>query len=448
MNRLLLPEDISKQLKDNSIPMVDRVALAEAYRKEHECTILGMAKNLGICEVSYKTFCRIVESNHMTLLEKIRKGDCSLNMAMRILDENVGNDSICWRNYFGYVHIQEIEHHESFEILFESRINILYRSDDGVFLRIVCGDKEKVCVVDDTPVVLNAILDLLNQEATIRWDSSVFAVQGKDGKRQGELKHHIVAAILGRPYNEMIKATVSYKRETYQDVYDLRVSNLTCPLMTRNDCAVASGGLVVTRRGKREIVIVDETRNAVYRTDYSSWLYEYLSEKRNALRLQAKDDRLCVSVGGRLEYLYHVVMAAHLYGFPTNEEDLAEKFCRFREEYLQRGKVVDHIDADVGNNCLSNLMVMTVTQNNRKRYSQAIIKDLGLPVFCWAERYDNTSIKLEAGYAHQLSSPTYKVRGVFSVEEFLDELDKFAVTVKNDGYICGEFDRLEEELNK
>ena len=117
---------------------------------------------------------------------------------------------------------------------------------------------------------------------------------------------------------------------------------------------------------------------------------------------------------------------------------------------------VDHIDGDCFNNRLSNLILMKKAQNVKKQsLTSALVRlDSRLKVrkhevefeedekdsdkkqfrvvecniihwFCWAERYDRTSICMRAGYCSPLQAPVFLVEGVYSVPEYLNELKRF-----------------------
>lgn len=442
--RLPLSPEISVRLADKNIPEVDRVALANICRAKYDYPIADMAALVGINYAAYHKLSTLAASNHAALIDEVRKGNCSIRAALCFVKNNVQQDSPRWKSRFRYMWIERIEQLSDADILFESKINILYRSAGELFLGVVCGKSEKLCTLSDEPVVVDAILGLFRQGAEIRWKTVDFVVYG-EGKHYGKLKHHIISAITNKPWEEIAKATVSYKLEPCGNVYNLKVSNLVCSLLERSNHPEAYSRFVVTRKGRGEINIITKRHNIVYKTDYHPWLYNLLMEKQNAFRIEGKDDRLRVRVGDRFEYIYHVIMAVYLYGTPTNEEDLAEKISLFRKEYLSLGNIVDHIDADVCNNRLSNLIVMSIAQNSSKSNVQSDIKNLGHPFFCWAERYDDTSVVAKMGYTDPLRLPFYMIQGVFSIEEFLEAMKEFAASVKGDTLICSKFDELDKK---
>lgn len=438
--KMQIPQEEIKQLSDKSIPVIDRVAIGEEYRKKHGGAIKEISSNIPISDGMYCKYRKILGSGKGQLIDGVKTGCLSLRQAYELIDAD--ENSTYFQSFFRYAFISSLET-QGIEILAERHENILYRSTDGVFLAVICGDREEKCQVNDEKIIIQLLQNLIENGDIIRFMSGDFVVSSD----KTLLKHRIVATITGEPIDEIKKAGVSYKREPYRGIHDLRVSNLTCTLLKRIHHPEACGGFVVDRV-KDTIKITDETRNETYVVDYSPWLYSFLAEMKDKLRLQARDNRLSVSVNRKTEYIYHIVMAVHLFGFPENQADLEVKLNQFKQEYTKKGKVVDHVNADTHDNRISNLIIMTDEQNRKKEALQKAIKQMGLPVFCWVERCDDTDIKMEAGYASSLSYPDYKVRGIFLIPEFLKEMEEFVVMAQNDSFICREFRELERALNK
>ena len=101
-------------------------------------------------------------------------------------------------------------------------------------------------------------------------------------------------------------------------------------------------------------------------------------------------------------------------------------------------------DNDSTNDRLSNLMLITTGQNNAKRYIKEGLEKVGYPFFLWAERYDNTAIKMQAGYISQFKRPCFMVEGVFTVKQFLEEAQCFVDSAREQCTIFEEFDKLEK----
>lgn len=443
-----LPKEIYEKLFDSTVPLIDKVALASQHRQEYNYSVQDMATILKINESAYCRMLKILGSGNEVLIDKIRQNECSVSLALKIIREGVQSDDPACDGYFRYKWIKNVdEQFENYEIIYESRNNIVYRSVDGAFLGVSCGENEKRCQLDDTPKILDVLIECLQNGGFIRWEAGDFVLYEENESRYGKLSYFIVSKVTGKSLYDVKKARVSYKNEPYEGVYDLRIANLLCVLLSRDTQPEACGGFVVTRN-KSNIVIIDESHNGVYQADYCDWLYHFLQGKRDKFRFQAKDNRLCVVVGGRVEYLYHIIMAIHLYGEPTGEYSLRDKLRQFREEYTEKGYTVDHLDTNVNNNCLSNLLLITIAQNGRKANLQSRIRKLELPFFCWQERYDDTSIRAMAGYVHPLRLPHYVLQGVFTVDEYLDQLEKVADCIENNKIIIDEFEKLEHKLEK
>ncbi len=201
------------------------------------------------------------------------------------------------------------------------------------------------------------------------------------------------------------------------------------------------------RRGK-DIVITRKVDGLVTYVDYSPELYHVLNSY-GALHTKANDKRLSLCIDGKHDvYLYHLRMIEHLYGLPKDTEELIANIDRFRAEQLGQDYIVDHIDNDSTNDRLSNLMLITTGQNNAKRYIKEGLEKVGYPFFLWAERYDNTAIKMQAGYISQFKRPCFMVEGVFTVKQFLEEAQCFVDSAREQCTIFEEFDKLEKELQK
>lgn len=442
-----IPVELVEKMQDQSVHLIDRILTVDEYRKEYGHPIDEIAAMLGTNPTMYKNMLVIAKSHNSGLIDRVKDGTCSIQKALGLLDANVEAGSQLNTNLFRYAWIRRIERLPDVEIIYESPNSILYRTNDGVYLGGICSGSERICIIDDSPSIINAITDFL-QNGYIVWKHGDFALCHKGEKQYTYLKHLIVSILTNKPCEIVRQATVSYKSGICHGVYDLRVSNLICHLLTREAHPDANGGFHVMLNCDHEIVIVDQNHGWVFVTDYHKWLYEFLNIQRNKFRYQARDNRLCIEVGEKVEYLYHIVMAIHLFGEPKSEGDLAEKLNQQRKNYFERNMAVDHLDTDIYNNRLSNLFLMTKSQNVRKENAHALIAELGLPYFCWQERYDDTSIRLMAGYAHQLHSPHYLIQGVFSIKEYLKEVDNFVTKIRSDAQACEKFDELENQINK
>lgn len=442
-----IPEELVEKMQDQTVHLLDRVLMAEECRKEYDHPICEIAAMLGTNDVMYNNMLTIARSHNLGLIDKVKDGTCSVKKALGLLDANVEPGSSLCNNLFRYAWIRRIERLADVEIIYENEDNILYRTNEGLFLGVICNGSERIGVIDDLPKIVDTITDFL-QNGCIRWKFGDFVLHEKGEKQYTYLKHFIVSVLTNQPCDVVKQATVSYKSGISQGIYDLRVSNLTCTLLTRADHREARGGFFVRKNYNHEIVIFDENHGHVFFTDYHEWLYQFMNERRDKFRYQSKDNRLCIVVGDKVEYLYHIVMAIHLYGEPTNEEELAEKLNQLRKDYFESDMVVDHLDTDIHNNRLSNLFLMSRSQNARKKNAQARITASGLPCFCWAERYDDTSIRALAGYVHPLRLPYYVIDGVFDLDRYLNELERAEACLHTYEAICKEFEKLERELEE
>lgn len=436
--RLPIPQKVIRQLQDQWTPLIDRVILAQAIRTEYDHSALYMSEVIGINEAMYHKLCKIAESQCDELIDRVRNNTCSVRLALQLLNEDVQPGTIDWEKHFGYLFISRIKELKKYEIIYKGRTNILYRTDDGVFLGVTRRNNEKCCRLDDTPVIVDAIRGWLIKGGFVRWEANQFILYTPQSEKYGKLANYIVGLTIKQPFRSVKRLRISYKDNHNQDIYDLRVSNMICALLTSNDHPDACGGFCITQ-SENNILITDEKRNVVYKTDYSAWLYRFLSVKRDQFRYQARDNRLCIKVGKDVEYLYHVVMAIHLYGEPGrySDYDLSPKLRRFKRNYTRKRFTVDHLDGDITNNCLSNLAIMTTSQNAKKGHLQSRLqskfKNLEIPFFCKQERYDDTSIKAMAGYAYPDRSPVYLMQGVFSIDEYLDVLEKLERELEEKG---------------
>lgn len=423
--RLPIPQKVIRQLQDQWTPLIDRIILAQAIRTEYDHSALFMSEVIGINEAMYHKLCKIAESQCDELIDRVRNNTCSVRLALQLLNEDVQPGTIDWEKHFGYLFISRIKELENHEIIYKGRTNILYRTDDGVYLGVVCRNKEKCCRLDDTPVIVDAIRGWLLKGGFVRWEANQFVLYTPKSEKYGKLSNYIVGLTIKRPFRSVKRLRISYKQNDNQGIHDLRVSNMICALLTSYDHPDACGGFCITRR-ENNILITDEKRNVVYKTDYSAWLYRFIHQKRDKIRYQARDNRLCIKVGKDVSYLYHVVMAIHLYGEPgrCSDYELAPKLRRFKRNYTQKRFAVDHLDGDITNNCLSNLIILTTSQNSKKENLQSKIKNAETPFFCKQERYDDTSIKAMARFISPDRSPEYLMQGVFTIDEYLDELEK------------------------
>ena len=437
--RLPIPEETKSCLIDWSIPVIERVRLAEQCRELYSYTKTDMLKTTGISYNQYADLCKVIDSGNQELCERLQRGEISLRTALLEI-KRPGYMQERGR----YLFLDRVNRIPS-EIIYMDSRHILYRYEQNVVLGIVhhvfiedeerWGYKEMCCLLDDAPYAVDTAINLLKDGYSIYPNLSLH----KPAKEaNGRLHHHIMAVYGNIPLKTVQEATVSFKVKSDGNMKDLRVSNLRCRAVPERITSEYTGGRYRVVRSKAEIKIINQDTGAVTTTDDEKWLYGLLQDKRDYLKVQSRDSRLCVPICGSVEYLYHICLAVHLYGVPKSEDDLSIKLGKFRADYLSKGNQVDHLDHDCSNNRLSNLIVMTKAQHCRKQSVETSLLKLGLsgvPCFCWLERYDNTAVTMRAGYFRLLKAPEYRVCGVFSINQFLIEAEKFIASVQGDIHI-------------
>lgn len=243
----------------------------------------------------------------------------------------------------------------------------------------------------------------------------------KNKKSYGSLKHHIVAAYIQVPVEEIVHEKILFKKSFGKmDRGDIRIENLKCDMIP-----FLKSDFSTSRKGD-ELVIICRKNGHVYYTDYEPSLYELLNDDRVRFHVKGRDGRLAVRIpGGGYEYLYHLVMAESLYRHddaPVTKDGFAQIMGDFRSNYIEAGIEVDHLDGDVTNNRAENLILMDSADNKRK---SALFQKIKLPHFCLWEKYDNISVKMQCGSYAAAKKPTYFVNGVYSIAEALSELQRF-----------------------
>lgn len=443
-SRLPIPEDTVKVLQNRNIPTLERVKLAEECRELYGYGKTDMQKITGISFEQYKGVSDLLQGNHPELLQRLENGEITVRKVLFEL-RNPGYIAEQER----YPLLDQIRRLPC-EIIYMDRRHILYRYEQHVVLGIaykahgkdedIYITRQIICLLDDMPYAVDTTLKLLTDGYAVYCNDLSLHKTGQNNL--GCLQHHIMAAYGNVSLNAVQEATVTFKvRNTDKDSRDLRISNLRCRAVTEHITPDYTGGKYHVSRCGNDIKIINQDTGAVTTTDNEKWLYKLLSDKKDYLKVQSRDNRLCIPICGSIEYLYHICMAVCLYGIPTNEEDLSVKLNRFRVECLSKGNQVDHLDNDCTNNHISNLIVMTKTQHYKKRSIEVGMINLGssgAPYFMWLKRYDNTSVTMQAGYLRFMKEPTYMVCGVYSIDDFLAEADKFIQTAKEELHIFEE----------
>lgn len=448
LKRLPIPEEKLSILSDWNVPTIDRVELAEQCRKTYDYFVSDMVQFMKSSYATYNGLCRVLQSENEALIARLRSNEISIQEAVMKVDHPERT-----KEYPQYHFIERVNK-VSEETIYQDAKHILYRYEQNVFLGVVCsyhekaemqyGLKERLYLLDDTPYIIDTITNLLKNGYTIDKSATV--------RKKGEmpfykLTHYIMSAYSDVPLDAIKKATVSMKQVpcSDRDIRDLRICNLRCKAVPNRITPEYTCGFVVQRYPNNEIKIINQNTGVVVSADYSGWLYDLLQDKKDYLKLQSRDNRLCVPVCGSIEYLYHICVAVDLYGVPHDEGDLGKKMVQFRSEYLSQRMQVDHLDNDCNNNRLRNLIVMTQSQHSKKQSLEADMKNLGLPYFCWAERYDATAVMVRAGILDVLKSPCYRLHGVFSISEYLTAADQFAHAAREECAVNKAVRALEDE---
>lgn len=438
-----MPDEVSRILTDESISLIDRIKYAEDRKSERWYSCDRVMNLVGVPSTTFNRYLQVIRANNDEIYHRVATGKLRVTMAADLLKqmdypfrnrlERMGASII----YIGSRHVI-YEYHQC------CYLGIAYPAKERNNELKVAHYLEKLYRIDNEPYAVDTIIKLINDGYSI---GKTLLVRTPDRKPAGTLRHYIYAAYHKADLNLILNERVeldfnsAYSTGT-ETLMDLRISNLSGPL--DKTVVPISGWTAVMRRGK-DIVITRKAGGLVTYTDFSPELYRVLNDY-GALHTKADDNRLCLLIDSKHDiYLYHLRMIEHLYGLPHDTEGLIANIERFRDEYLRQGMVVDHIDNDCTNDRLSNLMLMSLENNNVKSAIMRAIKKLGYPFFCWAERYDDTAITLQAGYFSQFKRPRYMVEGVFTVKQFLAEAQNFVDCAREECAIYDEFERLERK---
>jgi len=433
--RLPIPTEVVNQLTDKNIPEISRVELAEKIRKQYSYSQADMFPYLNCSPTHYCRHLKILQTGNMMLRQMVQDG-VGVSTACKLLA-----DPVHIQNYQHYPKLEQVER-VSDEIMYESKRYILYRYKDELCLRIFpLRSSETFCWLDDKPIVIKTILDLLNNGCTICTNMNLL---DNHGNNIGSLQHHLLAALCDKPLSAVRDSIVRFRQKTHdKNTYNLRSINLYCKGITRHSHPDIFGGNMIYK-SKKQLQVRNPNTGIVSTTDYADWLYNLLQSKTDSLRFHARDNRLCIPIDQKYEYLYHIIMTVELYGVPVDEKDLREKIDNFRKKYLDKDKTVDHLNNDPYDCRLLNLMIMTRQHNTQKQSLDKQIDELGLPYFCWAERYDDISVRLRAGYVSPLKMPTYIIDGIYTIPDYLKKMEDFICAAKEEVMIYDELRHREE----
>ena len=442
-----IPDEVQKILTDESISLIDRIKYAEGRKLEGWYSCDKVMALLGVPNTTFNRYQRVIKSNNDEIYHRVATGKLRVTMAVDLLKQ------------MDYPFHDRLERMGASIIYIGSRVAI-YEYRNFCYLGIAYPSEkrnnnslkvahylEKLYRIDNKPYAIDTIVKLTNDGYSI---GKTLLVRTPEGKPAGTLRHYIYAAYHNADLDQILGEKVDYNQKSEWlsagvNCVDLRTANLIGP--KEKEAPLITGKTAVVRRGK-DIVLIRKVDGLVTYTDYSPALYRVLNGY-GALHTKSEDKRLSLYIDDKHDvYVYHLRLIEHLYGLPEDTDGLIANIDRFRAEQLGQENIVDHIDNDCHNNRLSNLMLMTVEQNNSKRFISQGLQKINYPFFLWAERYDNTAIKMQAGYISQFKRPCYMVEGVFTVKEFLEEAQCFVDSAREQHTILEEFYKLEKELQK
>ena len=408
---LTIPADVREKLSDASTSKIDKIQLAEQIREQYGQSRAEMIRLTGIGNSEYSRGQKILKIGNAELIERLRTNNVSLCVAI---------DELLNPNYRQYQLRPNIT--DKTEILHEDTRTLLYRENGKAYLRLCWRNrgktswivKEKIYTLDNASYGIGTAMELLKNGYTIHSNLRIT----KENQFYTTLKHCIVASFMGVPVEEIADEKIGFmKTREGINKTDIRIENLKCdviPFLKRD--------FSISRRGK-DIVIICHKNGNVYYTDDDCALYELLNDAQTKFHIKGRDLRLAVRLpNGRYEYLYHLIMAESLYGHPTDQDGFAEIMEDFRHNYIESGMEVDHLDGDIANNHLANLLLISGANNKRK---SSLYQKIKLPYFCLCEKHDSTSIKMRCGYYAATKKPVCMVEGVYTMEEAINELQGF-----------------------
>lgn len=431
--RIPIPDDLKEQLTDPNISKLDRMQLALNAHNDGYANV-DLMRAMGIPNTNYYRYMQILKSGDQVALDLYKSGVIRLQGAINHTKGDI--PTVCLDAYDLW--------NMGAKVLCANKRFCLYQHKGKCFVAMNNGGRRRY-EVDNAEYAINIICDIINNGCGI---SAKLDVYDKSNNKIGNLKNYLVSAYANIPL-EKIKRV--WLKDRADGANDLRISNLRCRAFATTIPSL-NGDTVIERR-KKDIVILHKSSGVVSYVDYTPEMMRILTEF-GALHSRAKDKRLSLLLDSKNDNLLHQIrIALDLYGLPDGfcKDDVIAMMERLRDEHISKGITVDHIDGDCRNNRLSNLILMKKAHNVKKqRLTSALVSlDARLEVgkedeksndekqhvrvvegdivhwFCWAERYDRTSICMQAGYCSPLQAPVYLVEGVYSVPEYLNELKRF-----------------------
>lgn len=408
---LPIPADVREKLSDASTSKIDKIQLAEQIREQYGQSRAEMIRLTGIGNTEYSRGQRILKDGNAELIKQLRENNGSLCETIHRLNNP----------YYGQYPLRS-NVTNGFEILYEDSRTLLYIAHGKAHLRLCWKSRgkkgwnvqEKTYTVDNAPYGVDTVMKLLRDGFSIHSDLHVI----KGNQVYGTLKHYVVAAYMGIPIEEIADEKIYFKKSRKGiDKSNICIKNLICDVIPflQKDFSVGRKG--------NEIVIICKKNGHVYYTDHEPALYELLNDNHARFHLKSRDGRLAVQLSnGTYEYLYHLVMAGSLYGYPADKDGFAQIMEDFHSSHIDLGKEVDHLDGDVTNNHIENLILVDGADNKRK---SALYQKIKLPYFCLWEKHDGNSIRMRCGCYAATKKPKYFVDEIFPIKTALSELQRF-----------------------
>lgn len=437
--RIPIPDDLKEQLTNPNISKLDRMQLALNAHNDGYANV-DLMRAMGIpCTVYYR-YMQLLKSGDQVALDLYKSRIVGLQGAINLTKGDIPTECLDAYDIWNM----------GAKVLCANKRFCLYQHKGKCFIAMNSRGRGRY-EVDNANYAINTICDIINSGCGI---SAKLDIYDESKNRIGNLKSYLVSAYANIPLDKIKRV---WLKDRVDGANDLRISNLRCRALAATIPSELNGDTVVKRRGK-DIVILHKSSGVVSYVDYTPEMMRILTEF-GALHSRARDKRLSLLLDSKNDNLLHQIrIALDLYGLPEGfcKDDVIAIMERLRAEHISKGMTVDHIDGDCHNNRLSNLILMKKAQNVKKQsLTSALVRlDTRLKVrkhevdfekddknsdekqfrvvecnivhwFCWAERYDRTSICMRAGYCSPLQAPVYLVEGVYSVPEYLNELKRF-----------------------
>lgn len=317
------------------------------------------------------------------------------------------------------------------EILLQMSKFALYRSDGDLRLHLILqGGREKRFAFDDIPTVEKAIRDalLLVMIADYRIYADL-SIKTPDGTPYGNLIQRIASAVYGGSPRNWIKQKYRRRDAVLPDgTINCRLGNLTFPNIPRS----VSFSLFTAYRVGSDIEIYHSGLHKIIAVmDYSAEMLSYLDKA--PMHICANSNRPAVyysdEYGKKNVYIYELVLMSEIYAaIPASEAELKMMDKLFSDQY--KDLTIDHLDGDHTNNHVSNLMLMSRSQNSKKQTLQWKLREIGGNYFVDLSSSDNEHINMSAGWTDENGTKITSFSGVYTVPEMLERFGNYIKTIQ------------------